>query len=148
MPSKKHPSVVRAPDTKNVPHTSGEVDKVENKFFRWRINSRYIDLDHREWGWETRLDIKEFFGLLEKHLHRFETTEWIELQKQNSCHPIPVEKIIDKAQRRLYEKCPPGIDSLFQIKVGGKRRVWGERKEDILYLIWYDPDHTIYPVDW
>lgn len=144
---KNRPSLVRAPVTKKIPYIPKEINEIENRLFRWRISSNYIDLDHDEWGW-SGLDIAGFFNLLEKHLHRYEGTEWGELQKQKSCHPLPVEKIVDKAQRRLCEKCPPGIGSLFQIKVGGKRRAWGERKEDILYLIWYDPDHTIYPVDW
>jgi len=146
MAKKPKPSIVRAPVTNKIPHTSKEINDIENKLFRWRINSNFIDLDHDEWGWKNHLDIKGFFDLLEKHLHRYESTEWHELQRQKSCHPLPVEKTVDKAQRRLSDRCPD-IDSLFQVSVGNKRRVWGVRKEDIFYLIWYDPDHTVCPLE-
>ena len=144
--SNKHPSFKYSPKPTKVPSTTKEIDNLESKKFRWRISSQYIDLDHNEWGWATRSNIDCFFNILEKHLHRFEDTEWVQLKNQRSCHPLPVERIVEKAQKRLCDKCPD-IDSLFQVKVGGKARVWGVRKEDILYLIWYDPDHTVYPVD-
>lgn len=142
---RKQPSLVKAPIGRKIPRTSKEIHNIENRLFRWRISSNFIDLDHDEWGWKTRLDIPGFFTLLEKHLHRYENTEWQELQKQNSCHPFPVEKIVPRAQRRLCDKCPD-VDSLFQVSVGEIPRVWGVRKEDILYLVWYDPDHTVYPI--
>jgi len=144
MPKKNRPSLVRQPDVKKAPHTSNEINKVESRLFRWRINSNYIDLDHKEWGWGN-LDIGGFFGILEKHLHRYETTEWKELKRQESCHPLPIEEIVPRAQERICNKCP-GVDSLFQVSVGQIPRVWGVRKEDILYLVWYDPEHTVYPV--
>jgi hypothetical protein len=145
MSKKNRPSLVRSPDSKKIPHTSKEIDNLENRLFRWRINSNFIDLDHEEWGWVTKLDIDGFFNLLEKHLHRYESTDWKELKKQNNCHPLPVEKIVPRAQERLCDKCP-GVDSLYQVSAGEVPRVWGVRREDILYLIWYDPDHTVYPI--
>ena len=64
----------------------------------------------------------------------------------SSNHPLPFDKIASAAQRRLKEIGRDDIDLLFQLNIQGKERVWGVRLEGIFHLLWWDPDHTVYPV--
>lgn len=38
-------------------------------------------------------------------------------------------------------------DELFRFRAGGKERLWGFRAGHVFYVVWWDPDHRIYPVD-
>jgi len=72
--------------------------------------------------------------------------KWGELygRRDSSNHPMPIEKIERGAQKRLQELGRQQFDSLFQINVRGKIRIWGIRDRAFFYLLWYDPNHTVY----
>ena len=57
---------------------------------------------------------------------------------------MPVDKIETLAADRLLEIGRDEFDTLFQINVRGGIRLWGIRDRAIFYLMWYDPDHTVY----
>lgn len=38
------------------------------------------------------------------------------------------------------------VDDLYQLHVTGPKRVWGIRFGPYLKLLWWDPDHQVYPV--
>lgn len=36
-------------------------------------------------------------------------------------------------------------DALFSMSLGGKPRVWGILREHVMFTLWWDPEHEIYP---
>lgn len=54
--------------------------------------------------------------------------------------------IIDEAQVRLHE-IERYEDRVFRFRCGGTKRVWGLRYGAEFHVVWYDPEHEIYPVD-
>lgn len=56
---------------------------------------------------------------------------------------MPISQIESKAQSRLYDRCGD-IDTLHQIDIDRRCRLWGHKKGQFLYLIWHDPNHTVY----
>ena len=38
------------------------------------------------------------------------------------------------------------VDELYQLRVTGAERVWGIRSGPLLRLLWWDPNHEVYPV--
>lgn len=140
---KKKPRVARVPTTDKKPRTKEDVDAIGSELFRWRVNNRYVDYDHEEWGW-GRLTCKDFFQILIERLHNFEQSTWDNLSKRQSCHSMPIENIVPKARERLCEICDNEIDSLYQVDINPRCRLWGYRDRTVFYLIWHDPHHTVY----
>jgi hypothetical protein len=76
---------------------------------------------------------------------------WGEIEKKfgrsnTQNHEMPVKKICKTAQERLSEIKLDDIDCLYSIRVSAKERLWGIRKDRVLYIIWWDPEHTVYTV--
>ena len=113
---RKKPRVTRVPRVEKKPRTIEDVSGIGKAYFRWRANNKYVDYDHREWGW-GHLTCKDFFQILIERLHDYEQTTWDDLAHRQSCHPMPVENIEPDAQERLCEVCSGEIDSLYQIDI-------------------------------
>lgn len=137
--SSHHPSLQRKP------RAIKDVESIGTQLFRWRANNKFVDYDDNDWGW-GKLSCKEFFNILIERLHDFEQITWADLERRRSCHPMPVENIEAKAQKRLHEICGDEIDSLYQVDINPRCRLWGYRDRAIFYLIWHDPKHSVYLV--
>jgi len=61
-------------------------------------------------------------------------------------HDMPKNSIRDEAQVRIDEVAP-GNDIIFRFRLGGLIRLWGFRVVSEFQILWFDPDHNIYPVD-
>jgi len=63
----------------------------------------------------------------------------------NQNHPIDVAKLCKGAQKRLEAR---QIDAsiLVSLRCTAKERIWGIRVENVLSLLWWDPNHAVYPV--
>lgn len=121
-----------------------DIHTIDQQTFKWRVNDNYIDYDHQDWGW-NKVGIQEFFQELLHRLHDYESMTWADLLNRRSCHYMPIEKIVNEAQRRLSQRCLD-IENLVQIDMKQPCRLWGYRDRQILYLIWHDPQHTVYQV--
>jgi len=142
---RKKPRSTQQPHPQKKPRSIEDVGNIGTQLFRWRVNNKYVDYDHMDWGW-GKLSCRDFFNILIDRLHDFEQTTWADLEKRKSCHPMPVENIEAKAQQRLSETCGDEIDSLYQVDITPKCRLWGYRDRTIFYLIWHDPNHSVYLV--
>ena len=94
---------------------------------------------------QAQPSISEFAGILD-FLKELETRTWNEIlsDRGHGHHPLPVEKLCPAAKRRLKER---GItaQTIIEFKVDSHRRLWGIRSGDILDLLWWDPEHKVYP---
>lgn len=125
-------------------HIAEDVDSYRRQNFKWRVIEKYIDYDDEEWGWK-QVDIRRFFQKLLPRLHDYETMTWDEIFRRQSCHSWEIGEIPIKAQRKLREKYPEN-ETFHQIDMEQPCRLLGIRDRQILYLIWYDPHHTVCPV--
>ena len=144
MSKKKRAKFNLQPDKQKVPHIAENVDALRNQNFKWRVVNNYIDYDHDEWWWRE-VKIQKFFQKLLPSLQHYETITWNEILRYPSCHDMEINQLCGEAQRRLQEKLPD-IDTLHQLKMTNTCRLWGYRHRQTLYLIWHDPNHTVYPV--
>ena len=86
---------------------------------------------------------------IKKRLHEFEKMKWREALQPLSNHPIPINKICEAARRRLSELNYGDTHLLYQLEIKGsrgKQRLWGIRRENVFQILWWDPQHTVYPV--
>lgn len=103
-----------------------------------------LDIDG-PFGWRTIEAAK--LDAVRERLSHFESMTWHEIltagKKQN--HAIKVEQLSDAARKRLEEIDRDDIEGLVSLRIAGKERVWGIRDRDVLRLLWWDPEHRVYP---
>lgn len=108
----------------------------------WRVSL----LEMRDpYGWHK---IKqEKLAEIHSKLSELESLSWNEIlvirRKQN--HRISRTKICKEAQDRLRELKLDDIDELISLRLSGPERVWGFQHLDALTLLWWDPEHQVYP---
>jgi hypothetical protein len=107
----------------------------------WRFGR--IDFEG-EWGWRN---IKDFNIILtiQQRLKNFETMTWNEIIGKEH-HPISTTDLSNNAQSRLLELELDDNEFLYSLRIEGKKRLWGIRDNEILYILWYDHEHSVYPV--
>ncbi len=97
------------------------------------------------WGW-SNLDAQTLLAI-RQFLANLETMEWNALLHQNRAHTIAREKLSADARRRLEELRQDDIDDLISLRKTGRERIWGIKDRDVLKLLWWDPEHTVYPIE-
>ena len=95
-----------------------------------------------QWGWDNfeSKDTREVF----QRIFELQKLTWQELVKTGS-HPISIQDIIPAAQKRLIEIEKDDFDELFSLRVVGRKRIWAIRERNILWLLWWDPNHEVCP---
>jgi hypothetical protein len=107
----------------------------------WRLST--LDLDGL-WGWR-RLDEAALRELHDK-LRGFESMTAGEVFGPNRGHKhIPIENLPHAALRRLQELQLDDEDGLCELRIRGASRVWGFRRGNVIHVLWWDPDHTVFP---
>ena len=115
------------------------------KQFSWRVHDKYIDCDHPKLGW-SKIDVVRLLTFIIQGLHKYEGMTWGEVNETNHCHPWDLDRIPTEFLNRLQER-NIDIDEIFQISLGNRPRVFGNRDVAVFYLIWYDHDHEFWPTE-
>jgi hypothetical protein len=63
--------------------------------------------------------------------------------KQN--HLVRTASLCPEARARLAELRLDDIERLLALHLSGTERVWGIFTKGILTVLWWDPDHKVYP---
>lgn len=135
---KKYPAI----DPNNAP------ESIKHKKPVWRMG--LIDFEGY-WGWGNVNNVAAIKSIQDK-LKNFESMTWGEIESklikkgspQN--HFMPVNKIDKKARERLKELHLGDQESLYSLRFSGTERLWGIREAEILYIVWWDHNHSVYPI--
>jgi len=88
-----------------------------------------------------------FFEKIHSKIRAFENKTWREVLvsegKRN--HEVEVSQISRDAQRRLVELKLDDVEKLVSLRLSGPERLWGIRREFIFQVLWWDPNHSVYP---
>lgn len=62
-------------------------------------------------------------------------------------HEIPISSLPQAAQTSLSNRRLDEIvsDDLYRFRLNGTARLWGFREGDTFHVLWWDPDHEVYP---
>ena len=108
----------------------------------WQI--RFLEIQG-PFGWGV-LD-REKLEQIRRRLADFETMTWSEIliggKKRN--HTIQVADLPGENQRRLREIGQGDVDQLVSLSVSGRERIFGILDKTVLRLLWWDPEHQVYP---
>lgn len=113
----------------------------EDKHPRWQFNR--LDWNHLEWGW-CNISSNKWEEVIRK-LGNFDGMTWGQIEGSGS-HLVEVSDCPNRdTQRRLEELNLDDVDTLFSLRLSGPERVWGILDGNVLKLLWYDPNHTVWP---
>lgn len=85
-------------------------------------------------------------------LKEFENLSWNELDKdrhgkkgKSKHHFIDIAKLIGDAQKRLQNIGLSDLDQIYSLRLEGKLRLYGLRKQNCFEIVWVDTEHEICP---
>ena len=140
MPSGKRPKgrvpeYARGKQAVAVPVTT-KVDRLS-----WRLAG--IDLGG-PWSWRKTTAVE--LAMLHAKIRDFETMTADEVFGPNRGNKhIPVGNLAAQARDRLENLGLDDLDDLYELRLGGRTRLWGFRQSNVIHVLWWDPDHTVCP---
>lgn len=110
--------------------------------FKWAIRSDKIDCKHKLFGFHKEIQ-KIFIDKILPTLNDCSTMTWNKIQQNRHCHSWnDVSKLSKEFRDRITELFGEnGPETLFQISLGNKPRIFGYKENGIFYLLFYDPEH-------
>jgi len=98
-------------------------------------------------GWHTSeqgelLQVKQRFA-------SFESMTWKQILCQAGYrnHFVSRDRLCADAQKRLREMGQDDVDSVISLGITQKSRVFGIMEHNVLKVLWWDPEHLVYPVE-
>ena len=79
-------------------------------------------------------------------LAEFETMSIGDLHSAGSSHDVAVRLLTREAKRRLEEIERDDLDELYSFRIQARERVWCVKHENIMLVLWWDPNHEVYAV--
>lgn len=104
----------------------------------------FRDLDlNGPWCWSA-LDAASILDV-HRRLANYESMAWKEILNGTGSHEIEPWEIGKDGQDRLREM-GLDVDGLVSLRIDGPGRIWGYREGAVLRILWWDPEHQVYPV--
>ena len=145
-PKHKRPSFNEAVrDLKKQPAAAEEAEDWREKQPNWAFSR--CDLRGCRWSWE-HVNGETLVQIIDR-LKGHESLAWkqILLEKSNGSIEISHPKIDGDAKQRLVDLGLGNFDAIWKLRVDGPGRVWGVRKGRTFHIVWWDPEHTVYPLN-
>ncbi|WP_164929408.1 hypothetical protein [Gloeobacter violaceus] len=140
----KDPKITEKPSSAKTPRFGNDPDEFYTLSPAWRLSKLEMV---EPFGWH-KVDGATLASIRSK-LASFESMTWKEILCDASTknHFIGVDRLCLEARQRLEEIKQGDIDQLMSLRLGGKQRVWGIVDQGIMTVLWWDPDHKVYPVN-
>lgn len=136
----KHPKTEFNPSSKKTPRQQENATYFKTQHPSWQISR--IDEDG-EWGW-NKIGVDEFKSEVVAKIKNFESSTWAEILGDKS-HEVSISQISKDAQKRLAQLKLEDIESLVSLRLAGRKRIWGIRNAAVFKILWWDPEHEVYP---
>jgi hypothetical protein len=81
-------------------------------------------------------------------LRQLENNSWKEILFQDDGkrnHSIASNRLCPEAQERLRALKLDDFEMLYSFRVTKRKRLWGIRVDHTLFILWWDPEHLVYP---
>lgn len=134
----------------------------QDSIMQSRMSFKMFDYADREgcWSWKQERNwctpaARTGAGcIMRNSLNELSNSTWAELlshttggrKRHKKHHSQQWDTLCDEAQSRWIE-IGRDEEELFRFRVGGKQRIWGVRVVATFYVVWWDEEHKIYPVE-
>jgi hypothetical protein len=120
----------QVPRSKAIPQTPEGIS--------WRFS--ILDRDG-PYGWSKCDSAEKYLEILFKKKD-IEKMSWTDLRHGGS-HPVETYKLAKEARDRLVEIKLDDQDELLSLRISGKNRIWCVRDKNVIFVVWWDPDHLV-----
>lgn len=79
-------------------------------------------------------------------LCNYENKTMGQLMSAGGNHGVETSQICKEARQRLLDIQKDDLEKLWSLHLTNTERVWGVAKGSVFSLLWWDPNHTVYPV--
>lgn len=71
------------------------------------------------------------------------------MSRHRKHHDQPIDTLVRKAQSDLRDANLDETfgDTIFRFRLAGVKRLWGYRQGRTFHVVWWDPEHQVYPTD-
>lgn len=114
-----------------------------NSSISWHF--RYVDYGG-PYGWDA-CEISHLKETIMDRVRSFETMTWRELRSRDLLHTHPLANVSLDAKRRLAEIEQDDVEALVSLRVEKRRRIWGIQDRLYFRVLWWDPEHRVYPMN-
>lgn len=123
----------------------------KNRNFDWAINTKYLYTERVCHGdfvpkYSLLMD-SNLLGIIQK-MDSYRGWIWKNIEMSNSgtsCGVMEVAKLDTREMvTKHLEYIKEDVDVIYKMEINNHHRVWGIRKQDCLYLVWNDRDHSFY----
>lgn len=113
-----------------------------NKFFRFRFNE--VDLNG-PWCL-TSITPEDHHALIDfmREMESLLVREVID-GRRGKREDVAAASPNPDAQRRAQERYPDDHDRIHSLHLSGAKRIWGIQNENEFSVIWWDPNHEVWP---
>jgi hypothetical protein len=83
-------------------------------------------------------------------LHHYEKKMWKDIHRENAgddhrFKTYETSKICKEARERLVELKIDDLEDISRFRLGNRPRLYGIMCQHVFFLLWWDPEHNIYP---
>jgi hypothetical protein len=136
----KKPKIAFNPSSEKIPRQKEDANNFLTMRPSWQISR--IDEEGR-WGWNN-IRAEDFKNEFIPKIRNFESNTWAQILGDKS-HEVLISEIDKAAQKRLTDLKLLDIETLVSLRLAGKKRVWGIRNAAVFKILWWDPEHEVYP---
>ena len=146
----KRPQATHTPSGKKEPRTASGLNP--EAFNQKKIAWGFEFLDQGG-PWGLKAMNQDWQVEILPKLRMFESMTWQEILsasgakkkgRGNHHHSVAVEKLSKDAQKRLKEIKLDDVESLFSLRLTGRKRLYVIRDGRVFKFIWYDREHEVY----
>lgn len=151
----------RQPRIQTAPQSGKEARATEDPLSIYARPMEYCDLkSDREgtwsWGQNRNWPDADWNDTIKPALEELSKLTWSEIlaqvtggdrKRRKKHHDMEISTIAAEASKRWAERGLDLYDTAFRFRLGNKPRLWGFRTAAKFNIVWWDPDHKIYPVE-
>lgn len=140
--NRKQPKQANSIKVSKKPKIAGRFSNAHPTDDKIHFRFRYFDAGFRP----TEQAGADCFYTISDKLKHLAIAGWSSVN-QNSAHhhEIQLHKLTRDAQKRLRQLTFDDLDGLFSLRLTGKKRIFGVRKDPYFYVVWWDPEHKVCP---
>lgn len=97
------------------------------------------------WSWDNASKA-ELLSVIAR-LQSLESMTWAEIDELRSSGFMLTSQLSRNAQVQLVESKRDDVEQLYKLRVDKSARIWGIRQGSKFRILWWDPKHTVYPMD-
>ncbi len=114
---------------------------IDGRYLAWRFSNADLEGPF-SWGQISDADRQTVWN----RLREFEKMTVNELKSAGSHHSVSQQNMSRNAKDRLRELQMDDLEELHSFRIDGKARLWCIKHENIYAVLWWDPEHKVYPV--